>query len=92
MEERGFELLQLDVMEKSTSSKLKAERGIVSEADAVFVLRRHFLSAVDLNVRLQMLGVYITYKLFDETRSLLREGKELSNFIRNSDVKGRFDF
>lgn len=92
MEGRGFELLQLDVMEKSTSSKLKAERGIVSEADAVFVLRREFLSAVDLSVRLQMLGVYITYKLFDEARSLLREDKELSDFIRKSDVKGRFDF
>lgn len=92
MEQRGFELLQLDTIEKSPPSHSKGERGILTEADAVFVLRRELVLNLDLNTRLQLLCVYITYKLFDEARVMLRDDQELADLVRNPLGSGSFGF
>jgi len=90
MEQRGFELLQLDIIEKIISSRSRSERGIIAEADAVFVLRRELVMNLELTARLQLLCVFVTYRLFDEARSMLRDDQELADFIRNSPTSGRF--
>jgi len=90
MEQRGFELLQLDTIEKSVSTRSRSERGIIAEADAVFVLRRELVMNLELTARLQLLCVFVTYRLFDEARSMLCDDQELADFIRNSPKSGRF--
>lgn len=89
MEQRGFELLQLDTIEKLPSSHSKRERGIAAEADAVFVLRRELVLNLEVKIRLQLLCIYVTYRLFDEARSMLRNDRELADFIRDSPISGQ---
>lgn len=84
MESRGFELLQLDVIEKSVTTIAPRERGIAIEADALFVLRREFAMSRELSLRLQLLCVYVTYGLFEEAKLLLRDDQELSNYIESA--------
>ena len=84
MESRGFELLQIDVIEKSTATSAPRARGIAAEADVLFVLRREFVVSRELSLRLQLLCVYVTYGLFEEAKLLLRDDQELSNYIESA--------
>ena len=84
MESRGFELLQLDVIEKSATTRAPRGRGIAIEADALFVLRREFVMSRDLGLRLQLLCVYATYGLFEEAKLLLRDDQELLNYVEGA--------
>lgn len=78
METDGFELLLLDIHSKQASRRARGSRTIVSEADAVFVIRRDLALESDLSLRLQLLAVYFTYRLIDEALLLLRDDRELA--------------
>jgi FkbM family methyltransferase len=83
LESHGFELLLLDVFQKQGHNKSAISRQIASEADAVFILRRERVLSGDLQFRLQLLAVYLTYQLIDEAHLLLRDDQELSALIQN---------
>jgi FkbM family methyltransferase len=82
METDGFELLLLDIHSKQATNRARSSRTIVSEADAVFVIRRDLALESDLSLRLQLLAVYFTYRLIDEALLLLRDDKELAATLR----------
>jgi len=88
MEARGFELLQVDVIEKTRGTRLPGERGAAAEADAIFILRREFVITRELNFRLQLLCVYVTYGLFEEANLLLRDDPELADFLESKSRLG----
>ena len=89
MEDRGFETLQIDVIERATGNVRSGARGAVAEADVLFVLRRELVMNRDLNSRLQLLCIYVTYGLFCEAELLLNDDSELSDFLEAHSQLGK---
>lgn len=83
MESHGFELLLLDIHPKQANKRSRGRQTIISEADAVFVLRREIALKGDYSFRLQLLAVYLTYQLIDEAYLLLRDDRELAMSLQD---------
>jgi FkbM family methyltransferase len=75
LEPRGFELLQLKPIEGGSARPRSAlaRRTYINECDAVFCLTRSELERRGRDAQLVALGVYLSYMLYEEARSLVSE-------------------
>lgn len=72
LERSGMELVYLNPIESPPKNRHRAlkGRGLLNECDAVFLMRRDLAEALGADFLLGLLGMYVSYKLFDEARPL----------------------
>ena len=84
MEERGFELLHVKLVQAvgPNGKEGRKRRRYLNECDAVFALRVDVAASLPVNYRAGLLAFYTTYALYDEALGLLQRDVELSEMLR----------
>jgi hypothetical protein len=85
----GYELLELNVIERGSTSKLK-QRGIPHECDAVFALKLDDGTDIPVDTRWALFLAYVEYGYFALAHSMLLFDEELANAMATHVGKGQF--
>lgn len=73
LEDKGFELLDLNPYQMPSTQKTRRSKGkrCLNECDAVFAIRRDLSEQLPIDHQIALLGFYITYGFFEEALSML---------------------